>query len=194
MILKSLKLENIRSYLCEKIDFPEGSLLLSGDIGSGKSTVLQAIEFALFGTRRDQLSAESLLRHGEIQGSVELAFNIKGEDISIRRNLRKTKDSIKQEAGFIIRDNVKKEATAIELKTIIIEMLGYPQDLVSKSKSMVYRYTVYTPQEDMKSIIYDDKETRLNTLRKVFGIDKYKLIKENAVTYVRTLKEKRKEL
>ena len=83
-------------------------VLLSGDIGSGKSTVLQAIEFALFGTRRDQLSAESLLRHGEIQGSVELAFNIKGEDISIRRNLRKTKDSIKQEAGFIIRDNVKK--------------------------------------------------------------------------------------
>ena len=194
MILKSLKLENIRSYLSEKIDFPEGSLLLSGDIGSGKSTVLQAIEFALFGTRRDQLSAESLLRHGEIQGSVELAFNIKGEDISIKRNLRKTKDSIKQEAGFIIQDNVKKEATAIELKTRIIEMLGYPQDLVSKSKSMVYRYTVYTPQEDMKSIIYDDKETRLNTLRKVFGIDKYKLIKENAVTYVRTLKEKRKEL
>ena len=33
MILKSIKLNNIRSYLNQKIDFPTGSLLLSGDIG-----------------------------------------------------------------------------------------------------------------------------------------------------------------
>jgi recombinational DNA repair ATPase RecF len=34
MILRWLKLENIRSYTNEKIEFPEGSVLLSGDVGS----------------------------------------------------------------------------------------------------------------------------------------------------------------
>ena len=49
MILKSLRLENIRSYLQQTIVFPQGRVLLAGDIGSGKSTILHAIEFAFFG-------------------------------------------------------------------------------------------------------------------------------------------------
>ena len=53
MIIHSIKLHNIRSYLEEKIEFPKGSTLLSGDIGSGKSTILLAIEFALFGLKRN---------------------------------------------------------------------------------------------------------------------------------------------
>ena len=35
MLLKELKLNNIRSYIEETITFSEGSTLLSGDIGSG---------------------------------------------------------------------------------------------------------------------------------------------------------------
>ena len=49
MLLRQLRLQNIRSYLDETIDFPEGPTLLSGDIGSGKSTILSIIEFVLFG-------------------------------------------------------------------------------------------------------------------------------------------------
>jgi exonuclease SbcC len=49
MILKSLRLENIRSYTEQTVDFPMGITLFEGDIGSGKSTILMAIEFALFG-------------------------------------------------------------------------------------------------------------------------------------------------
>ena len=49
MIIKSLKLENIRSYTSCLIDFKLGTTLFEGDIGSGKSTILMAIEFALFG-------------------------------------------------------------------------------------------------------------------------------------------------
>ena len=85
MILKSLKLENIRSYLNEQINFPESSVLLAGDIGSGKSTILLAIEFAVFGIKTD-LSGESLLRHGKSSGSVELQFSIDKNDIVIKRN------------------------------------------------------------------------------------------------------------
>jgi len=73
-------------------------------------------------------------------------------------------------------------------------MLGYPKDLVSKGKDLIYRYTVYTPQEEMKRILMEDKDTRLNTLRKVFNIDKYKKIRENVSMFIRSLKEKKREV
>ena len=65
MLLKSIKLENIRSYLSQKIDFTEGSVMLSGDIGCGKSTILLAVEFGLFGVMKGDVSGESLLRNGK---------------------------------------------------------------------------------------------------------------------------------
>ena len=192
MLIKSIKLRNIRSYESQQIDFPIGSTLLAGDIGSGKSTILLAIEFALFGVKRKHLSGSALLRHGKKEGEVELNFNLDGKDIILKRKLKRGKEDIQQEAGYIVVDGIKREGTHIELKTIVLDLLGYPRDLVSKSRDLVYRYTVYTPQEQMKQIVLEDKEIRLDTLRKVFNIDKYKQIKENAQIYIRALKEKRK--
>jgi len=47
--LKRLKMKNIRSYKDQEIYFPEGTVLIEGDIGSGKSTILMSIEFVLSG-------------------------------------------------------------------------------------------------------------------------------------------------
>ncbi|MEM4247388.1 MAG: SMC family ATPase, partial [Candidatus Woesearchaeota archaeon] len=193
MFLKSLKLRNIRSYVEEEINFPEGIVLLAGDIGAGKSTILLAIEFALFGILRGELSGAALLRHGAKEGSVELTFELNGKDYVIGRTLKRGK-GIEQDTGYLIQNGIKKEATAIELKTAILNLLGYPPELVTKSKSLIYRYTVYTPQEEMKRIILADKEDRLTILRKVFDIDKYKRIIDNAKNYTSHLRENKKEL
>ena len=194
MLLKSIKLNNIRSYISQSIDFPLGSLLLSGDIGSGKSTILLAIEFALFGSKPSELPASSLLRHGKNDGFVELKFDMEGKEIIIKRTLKKGKDAIKQETGYIITNDAKKELSPVEMKAEVFDLLGYPKDLVSKGKDLIYRYTVYTPQEEMKRILMEDKDMRLNTLRKVFNIDRYKRIKENSAVFIRALKEKRREI
>src|SRR3989344_159881 len=124
MILKSIRLENIRSYVSENIQFPAGSLTLSGDIGAGKSTILHAIEFALFGIRSD-LKGEGLLRHGKDDGSVELNFSIGAKDIKIKRILKRKNKSVQQEAGHIILNGAKQDLTAVELKTRVLDMLGY---------------------------------------------------------------------
>ncbi|MFH1642513.1 MAG: SMC family ATPase [Nanoarchaeota archaeon] len=192
MILKYLKLENIRSYVNERIEFPTGSVLLSGDIGSGKSSVLLAIEFVLFGFKRKDLSGAALLRHGKKTGSVELKFDLDGREIVIKRVLKRGQEEVKQDAGFIIIDGIKTDGTHMELKSRMLELLGYPVDLLTKTKGLIYRYTVYTPQEAMKQVVLEDKDVRLNTLRKVFNIDKYKKIRENAQIYVRNLREDRK--
>ncbi|MBI1968983.1 SMC family ATPase [Candidatus Woesearchaeota archaeon] len=188
MLLRQLRLENIRSYQQETVTFPEGTLLLSGDIGSGKSSLLLAIEFALFGASRPDLPAESLLRKGSTQGSVELTFSLDGQDILIQRNLKKTKLGIQQTAGFVLKNNAKKELTPVELKAEVLSLLGYPEEMITKNKNYLFRYTVYTPQEEMKFILQEAAESRLDVLRKIFGIDKYKVIRENVQLYTRILR------
>ncbi|MBU1202028.1 MAG: SMC family ATPase [Nanoarchaeota archaeon] len=188
MLLNSLKLKNIRSYKDEEMIFPEGSIMLSGDIGSGKTTILLAVEFALFGIIRGQLSGGSLLRHGKSEGFVELNFSVEKKNITIRRSLRRNGKNITQDSGYIIIDGTKQDLTPLELKSKILKLIGYPDELVTKSKSLIYRYTVYTPQEEMKQILFEKQDERLDILRRIFDIDKYKRIKENMMLYLKELK------
>ena len=189
MLLISVTLHHIRSYLHETIRFPEGSILLAGDIGAGKSTILLAIEFVLFGIQRSHVSGASLLRHGKNEGSVELVFSIGNAEYRIHRTLKRGA-GVQQGAGYIIFDGKKREGTAVELKSMALQILGYPQELVSRGRDVIYRYTMYTPQEEMKQILFEDTELRLDTIRKIFGVDKYKLVKENAGLAVRDIRER----
>ena len=191
MLLQQLKLKNIRSYTEETISFPPGSTLLAGDIGSGKSTILLAIEFGLFGTAHPDLPGEALLRKGSTQGSVELTFTLQGRTITIYRALKKEKEGVKQLPGYIITDHLKKDLMPVELKAEILQLLGYPEDFLTKKKNYIFRYTVYTPQEEMKLILQDDSEFRLDSLRRIFNLDKYKIIRENVEYY---LKQRRMQM
>tara|TARA_Y100000310_G_C20697687_1_gene826900 strand:- start:2020 stop:4077 length:2058 start_codon:yes stop_codon:yes gene_type:complete len=193
MILKNIKLNNIRSYKNQEIRFPEGSTMLSGNIGSGKSTILLSIDFALFGITRD-LPGSALLRNGEKEGSVELHCSVNEKDMIIKRNLKRTPTSVAQDSGYIITDDQKQELTARELKQKVLEIFNYPPELLTKSKSMIYHYTVYTPQEKMKEILLSSREHRLEILRKIFGIDKYKRIRDNVDLFITSIKQKSREL
>lgn len=193
MLIKKITLENIRSYKNQKISLTPGSVLLSGNIGSGKSTILLAVDFALFGISRD-LPGTALLRNGEKEGSVELEFEIDEQIYSIKRGLKRGPTSVTQDTGHLIINGEKTEMTAMELKQRIIQTLNYPPELLTKSKSMIYHYTVYSPQEKMKEILLSKKEDRLEILRKVFGIDKYQRVRKNTEIFITALKQKSKEI
>jgi len=188
MLLKKLKIENLRSYESQTIVFPKGSTLLSGDIGSGKTTILLAIEFALFGLQPSQ-KGNSLLRNGCDEGRVMLEFEVEGKEIIVERTLKRKKHSINQDYVSISIDNEKFEESVSEVKAKILDLLNYPGEFAKKT-NLLYKFTVYTPQEEMKQIIMESKEVRLNTLRHVFGIDKYKRIQENASILNSKLREK----
>ncbi len=189
MIIKEIILSNIRSYKEQNVVFPEGSTLLSGDIGSGKTSILLGVEFALFGLQPGQRGA-SLLRNGEKEGGVILKLNVDNKDIIIERTLKKGK-TVSQDYCAITIDNEKQELSVTEIKDRILEILNYPKEF-AKKQNMLYKFTVYTPQEEMKQIILEDPETRLNTLRHVFGIDKYKKIIENGAILTSKLREERR--
>lgn len=192
MKLKKLTLKNIRSYKEEEITFPEGSILLAGDIGSGKTSILLALEYSLFGLQPGQRGA-SLLRNGTIAGEVSLEFEIGDKKIKIDRKLKRSHKSVTNEYASISINNEKIEASLTEIKIKILELMGYPQEFIKKN-NLLYRYTVYTPQEHMKQIILEDAEIRLNVLRHILGIDKYKRIRENLIICVNKIKEESKVL
>ena len=191
MIIKEIILTNIRSYKKQTLIFPEGSTLLSGDIGSGKTSVLLGIEFALFGLQPGQRGA-SLLRNGEKEGGVILKLNVDNKDIILERTLKKGK-TITQDYCTITIDNEKQELSVTEIKDRVLTILNYPREF-AKKQNILYKFTVYTPQEEMKQIILEDPEIRLNTLRHVFGIDKYKKIIENGAILTSKLREERRIL
>jgi DNA repair protein SbcC/Rad50 len=187
MILKKLSIENLRSYEKQEINFPLGSTLLSGDIGTGKTTVLLAIEFALFGLQPSQRGA-SLLRNGADEGSVTLEFVVEEKNVIITRTLKRSKKSITQDSATIKIDREIFEGSVTEVKSKILQLLNYPPEFAKKT-NLLYRFTVYTPQEEMKQIILEPGDIRLNTLRHVFGIDKYKKIEENISPLTAKLRE-----
>ena len=189
MLLKKIILKNIRSYKQQEINFPKGSILLSGDIGSGKTSILLGIEFALFGLQPGQRGA-SLLRNGEKEAGVVMEFEIDGKEIIVERTLKKRK-TVSQDYCAITINGEKKELSVTELKDKILELLNYPKEF-SKKQNLLYKFTVYTPQEEMKQIILQDPEARINTLRHVFGIDKYKKILENVSIVLSKIREEKR--
>lgn len=187
-------MENIRSYKERDIQFPLGTSLFEGDIGSGKSTILMAIEFALFGLGNQK--GDSLLRKGSKRGSVLLEFEVENSDIQVKRSLFR-KDNIspvRQEKGILSIEGKKIDLSPSEIKERILKILNFKEPLNPRAQSVIFRYAIYTPQEDMKFILSQKPDLRLETLRKAFGIEDYKIAAENATLISRVIKDKFKFL
>lgn len=188
MLIKKLTLENIRSYKNLEIEFPKGSVLLSGDIGSGKTSILLGLQFALFGLQPGQ-KGSSILKQGKDNAYTCLKLEIDGEIIILERTIKKSKSgSITQDTNIITVEGNREDISTSEMKERVITLLNYPKEFAKKS-NLLYKFTVYTPQEEMKAIIQEKPEVRLDTLRHIFGIDRYKRIKENADILLQRIKE-----
>jgi DNA repair protein SbcC/Rad50 len=189
MIVRRLRMENIRSYRSGEVEFPRGRTLFEGDIGAGKSTILMAIEFALFGL--GSAKASSLLRIGEIRGSVELEFEVNGREYSVLRTLVKKGGSIQQVEGRLKGPEGEEDYPPSEMKEKILGILNFREPTDPKSKSLIFQYAIYTPQEEMKQVIALRPDLRLQILRRAFGVEEYKQAMENAKDLLGKFREKR---
>lgn len=188
MIFKKLIIKNIRSYENLEIQFLKGSILLAGEIGAGKTSILLGLQFALFGLQPGQKGA-SILRQGTDNAYAKLEIEIDGQKIILERTIKKSKNgSISQDINIITTEDGRVELSTSEMKDRVISLLNYPKEFVKKS-NLLYKFTVYTPQEEMKSIILERPEIRLDTLRHIFGIDRYKRIKDNSQILIQKIKE-----
>ena len=179
MIIKSITLEGIRSYKDETpIPISTGTTLFEGDIASGKSTILYAIEFALFGL--GSFKGTFLLNNKAKRGWVTLLFEADGKEYQVHRALERKGKGVQQVDGYIKGPGGKIPMAAGELKEKVLQLLKFNEPPNAKAQSVIYRYAIFTPQEEMKSIIQKEADERLQTLRRAFGIEQYKTASQNS--------------
>jgi exonuclease SbcC len=97
MILKRLRLHNFRSFAHADLSFGAEQNYVVGNNWQGKSSLVEAIAFALFGSdafpRRlagSAVKAEHLLNDGASSGWVELGFVVGDDEYTLNRRLPRT--------------------------------------------------------------------------------------------------------
>jgi len=190
MLVRRLTLKNIRSYNDGEetaLDLPDGVVLFEGDIGSGKSTLLYAIEFALFGF--SDLKGSHLLSEGKQAGRVSITFESGGTEYTILRHLKARGNEVVQEDCYIYADGERTKLSPSDLKERVVSILGFNEPTHPKAESLVYRYAVFTPQEQMKEILVQNPEDRMHVIRRILGAQSYQVAAENSETIERAIKE-----
>jgi exonuclease SbcC len=167
MRIESIELENIRSHTKTKAEFQRGFNCLVGGVGWGKSTVLYAIDFALFGDPISR-SYEYLLREGADKGKVVLKFTQDSKTFTITRGIYKRGKGISQdwEQLKLTQDgttvaSAKGEAVTEQMKAIT----GLDKDL--------FREIVWVRQEQLKQLLDLTPRERQKRLDELFGLSDY---------------------
>lgn len=169
MRVETVELENVRSHVKSKIQFQRGFNCLVGGVGCGKSSVLYAIDFVLFGDPLGR-SYEYILREGVDAGKVTLQFIHSGKNYTLTRGLRKRGKGIGQDLEQLklyendkIIAQVKSEAVAEQLKAIT----GLDKEL--------FREIVWVRQEQLKELLDMTPRERQKRLDELFGLSDYEL-------------------
>jgi len=169
MKVESIELENIRSHTKTTIEFQRGFNCIVGGVGWGKSSVLYAIDFALFGDPIGR-SYEYILREGADSAKVVLKFVHDGKTYTITRGMRKRGKGISQdwEQLKLAQDgttvaSVKSEAVAEQLKAIT----GLDKEL--------FREIVWVRQEQLKQLLDLTPRERQKRLDELFGLSDYEV-------------------
>ncbi len=169
MKLESMQLENIRSHVKTVVRFGDGFNCLVGGLGQGKSTILYAFDFVLFGDPIGR-SYDYLLREGAEEGKVTAVFVQDGRTYKLQRALYRRGDGISQDIdqlkfyrdGRLVAGN-KNEAVAEELKALT----GLDKNL--------FREIVWVRQEHLKELLDITPRQRQKKLDKLFGLSDYEV-------------------
>ncbi|MEO0203026.1 MAG: AAA family ATPase [candidate division WOR-3 bacterium] len=178
MILKSIKIENFIVYDSENINFEEGLNIITGENGSGKSSIVQAIYYGLFGKSLYYRNVESFARNKAKSFQVELELEEKGKS---RLEIRRSRNSF-----WTNRYGLR---SSTDLKNYLLENYN-----INEWK---YKNTLLIEQGQINSLIMKTERERFEEFEKIFGIDLLKQIlnssQELAREYKRRLGEYNKQ-
>ncbi len=178
MRLLKIKLEGIRSHLNTEIEFGEGINVFIGNTGSGKTSVLIGIEFALFGRDCGRDFAE-ILSWRKNRGRVILTIEHRGDIYTIIRGLLREKSSIRTDPTTLkILKNGRlffSTERAREFNEKIKEILGFPKKI---NPMLLFETICYSKQDEIRKLLELSKEERQVYIDRALFLDKYRKIWE----------------
>lgn len=175
----------------------QGLYLITGDTGSGKTTIFDAITYALYGDVNGENRTVSMIRSTfatpDIPTEVELSFEYRGKTYLVKRNpeyegISKRGDSlVKRLADATL---LKPDGTVVtgqqKVSNAIKELLGIDKEQFSQ--------IVMIAQGDFQKLLMEDTETRQEIFRKIFKTDYYKELQQQLLENEKQLGMQRKEI
>ncbi|MBI2543074.1 MAG: SMC family ATPase [Candidatus Aenigmarchaeota archaeon] len=187
-MITNVKLKNWRSHASSELNFNKGTNALVGHIGSGKTTILDSICFAFFGTfpnlQARKLKLEDLIMNKpsiKDMAEVEVSFQVDDKTYSVKRIIEKRKGTTYSE----IRENNKLvEAPSPQRVTEIVEkILKVDYELFSKA--------IYSEQNALDYFLTIPKGQRMRKIDELLMIDKFERARANATTLVNRVVERK---
>lgn len=174
----------------------KGLYLITGDTGAGKTTIFDAISYALFGEASGDVRDASMFRSKyadkETPTFVELVFEYNGKEYKVKRNPEymrpnkkgdgETKETAKAEMILPDGSDVNK---ITEVNEKIKELLG-----VNKKQ---FSQICMIAQGDFRKLLDADTKSRIEIFRNIFKTEKFKEIQDNVARDTKNLSEKKED-
>ena len=167
MKLESLELENIRSHAKTTVHFVDGFNCLVGGLGQGKSTVLYAFDFVLFGDPIGR-SYDYLLRESADHGKVTAVFVHNGRTYKIQRGLHRRGNGISQNI-----DQLKLYRNGKPLAHTNNDAVAEEMTSITGLDKNIFREVIWVRQEHLKELLDITPRQRQTKLDKLFGLSDY---------------------
>ena len=170
MKLKSLKLENFRQHEDSFIEFSDGITIINGTNGSGKSTILEALTWAIYGTdaargNKDSIKFNKAKARAKVR--VELVFALDDEVFRIERFLDKAELYLGEKQ--------------IPVVTAQQEVTKYLTDKLGMTKDEFFN-TYFTGQKELNFLGNQKPLERRKFISKVLNYEKIREIQEQVRT------------
>jgi len=178
-MITKVKLKNFRSHLDSEFDFSTGTNALVGILGSGKSSVMNALCFGLFGTFPDiqmkKIKLDDVIMNKPVEkdtAEVEVSFTIDGKNYSVMRVIEKGKGTTYSE----IREGDKLiDAPQTQRVTETVEkILKVNYELFSKA--------VYSEQNALDYFLTLPRGERMKRIDNLLTIDKFEKARSSTVS------------
>lgn len=165
MKINRIHLENYRIHDKLDVEFDSGINLLLGENGKGKSSILEAIGYALFDSELRGGNQREAIKYGKKSAKIEIEFTgIDGEDYIVTRKVPGSTSIYKK-------DNP--ELQLIGKEDRIRELCGIKGDLKG-----IYDNVIVAKQNEFISSFKEKDNEREKIFNKVFNTDIYKKIYE----------------
>ncbi|EKE03937.1 MAG: hypothetical protein ACD_20C00127G0004 [uncultured bacterium] len=160
MRLISLELENFRQHKDTRINFSDGITIINGSNGSGKSTILEAISWAIYGTEAARGNKDSIKWNkapARSKVKVELTFALDNETYKVIRWLDKAEIYLDTNPAPIV-------TTQQEITKYLTDKLGMTKD--------EFFNTYFTGQKELNFLGNQKPIERRKFISKVLNYEK----------------------
>jgi exonuclease SbcC len=172
LIIRRVSLENIKSYKAADIDLAEGITGIAGLNGSGKSTVLEAIGYALFDCL--PYTQSEFVRKGEKTGRISVTFN--GADDVEYTVTRKCGAS---QSYFIENEQgVRLYEGKVDVGHMLCDVLGYKVNDLKQLMSL-FENAIGVLQGTFVSEFLESKDKRKAIFDPLLRVEEYNVASKN---------------